>query len=449
MRVHITKPHFAWDCLEDSPSLQTIRELLALLPDGALLASLREARGRGRDDYPVRVLWGTVLLTIILRHTSLEACLAELKRNAGLRQLIGIESEAGVPKKWNISRFLDVLGEEPFLSQTRQIFDQFIKRFGQVVPDLGQQVAGDATYLNARHKDEAGVSKELKTGLAQPAGGCKEYTDEQGQVVEVLKWFGYKLHLLVDIKHEVALAYKVTAPSAGDGETLPSILEEAQHNLPAGRIKMLSYDKAADDNHVHALLQQARIKPLIQMRKLWKEEPERLLPGATGRTNIVYDEAGTVYCYDKVSEPPVRRRMTYMGHEAQRGTLKYRCPAAYGGWRCASAARCNEGKSYGLTLRVKQEIDLRRFPPIPRATKEFERLYKGRTAVERVNARLKLFWGVDDGNITGARRFHAFVGCVMVVHAAFATLLAQAPRWEGTLGQLKLGPLQKALRAQT
>jgi len=163
----------------------------------------------------------------------------------------------------------------------------------------------------------------------------------------------------------------------------------------------------------------------------------------------VYDEAGTIFCYDKVSDPPVRHQMTYMGHEAARGTLKYRCPACYGGWRCPSARRCNGESSYGMTLRVKETLDLRRFPPIPRQTKEFERLYKGRTAVERVNARLKVFWGVDDGNITGAQRFHAQVGVVVLVHAAFATLLARAPRWEGTLCQTRLSPIQKALRGGT
>ena len=97
---------------------------------------------------------------------------------------------------------------------------------------------------------------------------------------------------------------------------------------------------------------------------------------------------------------------------------------------------CNAGKSYGKTVRVDQTIDLRRFPPIPRATKKFERMYKGRTAVERANARLKLFWGVDDGNLRGSRRFVAQVGVVLAVHAVFATLLATAPRREGTLGKL-------------
>jgi hypothetical protein len=97
-------------------------------------------------------------------------------------------------------------------------------------------------------------------------------------------------------------------------------------------------------------------------------------------------------------------------------------------------------------VRVRQEIDLRRFPPIPRATRQFERLYKGRTAVERVNARLKIFWGVDDGNVVGAARFHAHVGAVMVAHAGLATLLAMTPRKDGPLGQMRLSPFAKALR---
>ena len=97
---------------------------------------------------------------------------------------------------------------------------------------------------------------------------------------------------------------------------------------------------------------------------------------------------------------------------------------------------------------MPRAIDLRRFPALPRATKKFERMYKVRTSVERANARLKVFWGVADGNIRGARRFMAEVGVVLAVHAAFAPLLASAPRREGTLGKLRLSPLAEALRAK-
>jgi hypothetical protein len=121
--VAITKPLFAWDCLQDSPSLGTIREFLRSIPDGKLLAGLERWRGRGRNDYPPHVLWGTLLLRIALRHVSIEATLAELGRNEGLRRLIGIEREEGVPKSWNISRFLDTLGREPHASELRRIFN--------------------------------------------------------------------------------------------------------------------------------------------------------------------------------------------------------------------------------------------------------------------------------------------------------------------------------------
>jgi hypothetical protein len=68
--------------------------------------------------------------------------------------------------------------------------------------------------------------------------------------------------------------------------------------------------------------------------------------------------------------------------------------------------------------------------------------------VERVNARLKIFWGADDGNVSGSRRFFALLGVVLVVHAAFATLLAMAPRWEGTLGQTRLALIAEALHGK-
>ena len=69
VKIQIQKPLFAWDCLEDHPLLATIKQLLEAIPDAKLIEGLEAARGKGRDDYPVRALWGVVLLTIALRHT--------------------------------------------------------------------------------------------------------------------------------------------------------------------------------------------------------------------------------------------------------------------------------------------------------------------------------------------------------------------------------------------
>src|SRR5262249_54051425 len=192
------------------------------------LDSLRRARGRGRDDYPVDRLWGVLLFTIALRHTPFESCLAERHRNASLCRLIGIPDIKDIPHLWNVSRFLDVLGEPQHQDHLRQVFDVPVQRLGRVVPDPGRDTAGDSTGLNARAKRGAhAVQPELEQGLPQPSGGRKEYKDDAGKVTQVVEWFGYKHHLLVDVKHEVPLAYQVTDPKAGDNELIGALLDRA------------------------------------------------------------------------------------------------------------------------------------------------------------------------------------------------------------------------------
>jgi len=442
MNLYTTDSLFPWERLDDSPDLATIRRFFEALRANRLLEALRAYRGKGRNDYPVATLLFCALLQPLLRHTTMEATLAELRRNPSLRRLGGMDSVHEVPKPHNMSRFLAVLGREPFRTLLREIFDQQVQRLARAVPDLGRHTAGDATHLRARPR-RARRKDPLTPG---PDGGTQTYYTEQGQIDHVFSWFGYKLHLICDTRHEVALAYRITPASRPDNETLGPLAEEAHRVLPEQRLQTLAYDKAADDIHVHQTLRELQIRPVIQQRRMWKDQQEWTLEGA-GIGNVVYDEAGTIYCYDLISDPPVRHPMAYVGHEPARGTLKYRCPAEHESWRCPCSKRCNAGKRYGLTVRVKQEMDLRRFPPIPRATKQFERLYKGRTAVERVHARLKVFWGMDDGNVAGGAAFHARVGLVMLVHIGLAELLAKAPRRDPRqrLGQTRLSPIARAL----
>src|SRR5262249_23758960 len=74
----------------------------------------------------------------------------------------------------------------------------------------------------------------------------------------------------------------------------------------------------------------------------------------------------------------VRHRLAYVGHESSRGTLKYRGPARHAGWTCPSDARCHRAGRYGMVVRIKKELDLRRVPRVPRAAPRVERLCKRR-----------------------------------------------------------------------
>jgi hypothetical protein len=426
MRLLTTDPLFPWDKLPDSLGLKNVADLLDLLPDSKLIAALQRHRGRGRNDYPMHVLWRVHNVRYLLRHITMESCLEELGRNPALRRVVGIVREAEVPPPYVMSRFLLVLGMKEHLKLMEEMFERLAGELASAVPDLGRHLAGDSSALSARG-DAPGKTPE---GLPQPNGARKQYHDEDGKVVRTLEWYGYKLHLLADVRHEVIVAAKVTEGTGDDAEQLADLLDQAQRVLPAERIQTLAYDKAADHQKTHALLAGHEIKPVIENRELWQDEMERVLENCRA-ANVVFDEAGTIYCYDMTSPVPCKRKMSYIGYEKSRGTLKYRCPARHEGIPCPSDKRCNGESSYGMTVRVKSQDDLRRFPPIPRATAEFERRYKGRTAVERVNARMKLFWGADDGNVTGAARFHAHVHTILLVHVSIARLLASSPRHEG------------------
>ena len=129
--------------------------------------------------------------------------------------------------------------------------------------------------LLASIPDAARQTAELTQGLPQPSGGRKEYTDDAGQVTKVVEWFGSKLHLLVDARHEVVLAYHTTDTKAGDNEEIETLVEHATANLPDDRIETLADDKAADDGKVHEAWHERGIKPVIQHRACWPKDGEQ------------------------------------------------------------------------------------------------------------------------------------------------------------------------------
>ena len=72
------------------------------------------------------------MLRVALRHITTEAVLTELRRNEGLRRVIGNESESGVPNKWNMLRFEDVLVQEPHRTLLKDIFNVLIARLSVI-----------------------------------------------------------------------------------------------------------------------------------------------------------------------------------------------------------------------------------------------------------------------------------------------------------------------------
>jgi len=81
------------------------------------------------------------------------------------------------------------------------------------------------------------------------------------------------------------------------------------------------------------------------------------------------------------------RTMAYGGFEKDRGTLKYLCPARHYGTDCPIKGQC-------AVKCIRLEEDRRVFTLIARSSYAWERTYAKRTAVERVNSRLDVSFGL-------------------------------------------------------
>ena len=74
--------------------------------------ALEEKRGKGRDDYPVRAVWNSILAGVVFSHETIESVRREMQRNGQLRDMCGFDPLLGprsVPPSYVYSRFLYTL----------------------------------------------------------------------------------------------------------------------------------------------------------------------------------------------------------------------------------------------------------------------------------------------------------------------------------------------------
>ncbi len=422
MAIIPQKQLFSWKEIEDLGDLERLQLVLQTLPDEALMRTLERERGKGRDDYPVRAVWNSILAGVVYQHDSNESLRRELSRNAQLRQLCGFDLLKGVdavPPPWVYSRFLENLFAHADMIDA--MFDQLVDEITEELPDFGRTLAIDGkgirTHARPRRKDAPPKDEDGRRDT-EADFGVKTYSQERpdGTLYKrVMKWFGYRLHLVVDAEYELPVAYEVTRASKGELPQAKKLLEGLQqrHETILDVCRSVVADKGYDDGKLIAELWDRRqIKPAIAIRDLWKDGEETKL--VTGTRNVVYDYCGTVYCHcPKTGE---RREMAYGGFEKDRGTLKYRCGALHYGLNCAGMNRCGVGKS----VRIPLSEDRRVFTPLARSSYAWKTAYNKRSAVERVNSRLDVSFGFERHFIRGLKKMRLRVGLALVVMLAMA-----------------------------
>ncbi len=447
---------FHWSQIDAASDLDRLALVLEAIPDEALMHMLEQARGRGRDEYPIRAVWNSLLAGVVFQHPSVAALRRELRRNAELRQRCGFDpllGEAAVPTDSAYSHFLEALLEHG--APVRDLFHQLVEALRPHLPDLGRYLAADGKALPSFGKPEkkapASPASAEKTDPGEPAAapgpppaapdrrrdhdadwGVKTYRGKRADGTaweKAVKWFGFQLHLLVDSTYELPLNYKVTKASAAETvELLPLVEEtEARHPEVIATAEALSADKGYDSTENNrALYDQYGIRPIIDKRSDWKDTTDPTRPLFPDRVDtIVYDVKGAISCICPVTDE--QRPLAPWGFEPDRETLKYRCPAAVNDFDCQGRAECPGAQTpYGRIVRIPIETDRRLFTPVARDSAAWARAYDRRTAVERVNSRLDRVLGFELHTIRGLQKMETRVGIALVVLLAMALGRIQA-----------------------
>ena len=417
---------FDWCDIEASSDLDRLRLVLRAMPDETLMAQLEAERGRrGRDDYPVRACWNALLASYVFQHPSAAALRRELRRNAELRQVCGFDlvlGDGAVPSAWAFSRFMrSVIAHR---AEVRAMFECLVEELAALLPDLGQDLAADGKALASFGRPK-GQGRDGRTERDADWGAkTKVWTDKAGQAhVKEAYWFGFKLHLLVDSRYELPLAYELTKASVSETTRLQPLLAgyAKEHPGLVVRGRELAADKGYDSTaNCTTVWDEYRMRPVIDIREGWQEDHGGTRPLVTkGWDNVVYDERGRVWCV--CLRTGLMRPMAYWGFEAERECLKYRCPQAARGLACAGREQCPAAQGhYGKLVRIALAEDRRLFVPLPRDTPAWHKAYAKRTAVERVNSRLDRVLGFEQHTIRGQAKMETRVGLGLVVMLAMA-----------------------------
>lgn len=409
--------------LDESDRLVLVLKTINAEP---LIRALQGEDGVGPTGFHARVLWSALIAGVVYRIPTVAELCRNLASNPYLRFVCGMTSAANVPSESTFSRFLARLIEHEDLLD--QCIDDLVKRFAVLAPGFGEDVIADSTDMHA-------YARYRKTGSADPdatwgAKSSKEASSKRGRKTkppgptgqdagdgkkdktkDKYWWFGYKLHLLVDAKYEVPIAAILSTAKEADTTKLKPLLEKRDRLLPETALKLCVTDGGYDSkSNILAITERGAI-PIIPFNPGNEKEP----PGIT-------NTLGTPLC-------PIGLPMVFWGRDGH--YLKYRCPEKSGRLCCLvehkGTSRCSTS-DYGLVVKLDMRDDPRRYVPVPRETKKFERLYKLRTGVERVNSRLKENLILDELRVRGIRKVKVRVGLNLIVMLAIAVAMAERNR---------------------
>ena len=161
-------------------------------------------------------MWRLVIAGIVFQHALVESLLRELNRNPALLDLCGFnplpvrrggdgKMADTMPNGWNVSRFLKTLVDiERDLGLVSAMIDNLRSALIAEIPDFGRNLGYDGKAIES-HSTGIGNRESGTTSDPDADWGRHETSGvtRAGKLWErVTAWFGYKLHVIADTRHD-------------------------------------------------------------------------------------------------------------------------------------------------------------------------------------------------------------------------------------------------------
>lgn len=416
---------FSWEQLDSTDEIKRIKLVLENINDEIILTNLIRQRQGKRDDYPNLVVWNACIIRIICGHKSVDGLIRELKRNAELRDICGIDpikGADGVPTKYVFSNFYKKISSPQYESLIKDMFFELLLQVKDLLPDFGEIAAVDSKHIHACKNTE------------DADWGCKIDTTTEKTT---LNWYGFKIHLMVDAKYELPMAFEITKASESDYKHLLPLLEDLKENAPDiyKIIEMILADRGYDSGKINNNIRTVHgASPVIDKRIIKFHDDYKPLDDQKHDTIFIRSD-GCVCCkvcpFKKEGEEQYVP-MQFRGYESDRESLKFRCPAVANGFDCQNREACQAKiGTHARIVRVPLSWDERLFTPIYIKSKKFKRIYKMRTSVERVNSRIDNVHGFEKQFTRNRKTIEVQLSLVLCMMLATA------------IGWIKLGQAEK------
>lgn len=347
---------------------------------------------KSRYGRPPKLNYGAMVQSLIIKYVEgikeMKELVQRLKNDPFFRFDCGFLVSDDVPSEASYSRMIQTLAEADILSsvQDELVYQAILEGFIQ-----DDVVAIDATHFEARDRatsqEKKSVSKESKDEHSlydekveeqlhytakelidqmpmTPQWGIKKNSDGKN-----VYWYGFKGHLAVGTESQYILKGTMSSGNLNDAKAAIPLLKLLEF-LPL-TIRYGTLDAGYDLRPIYQQLSNLGIHGVIAYNRRNEKEV------------IGFDEHFAPTC---VREHSYR----YDSYDTKYDTLKFTAPK-----ECHTCPLRHDDLCQKV-YKIKRTTDIRKYSAPARGSKKWDHIYKERTAVERVNAYLKEFFGLNN-----------------------------------------------------